>query len=388
MKSETNDTAFEIDGLIAQSGLDTDAADYIESLDAVSADDVKRELGKRPGVYSFKRLLTLISPAAEAFIEQMAQQARLLTLQRFGKTMQLYVPMYVSNFCINQCEYCGYNTSHSFKRTRLTVDESIAEAEAIAKMGFKHILMLCGEDPKFIDADYFVSLARKLREKFCAMDVEIYPMTQAEYEQLFNAGIDGITIYQETYNRKLYKKLHPGGPKANFSYRLETLDRAASAGFRRLGLGVLLGLADWRVETLALGLHADYLMKKYWRSQVSFSFPRMRPAQDVEEPMYDNIISDKNLVQMMLALRLCFADSGIVISTRESAEMRKNLINLCVTKMSAGSKTNPGGYTGKDGSVSQFEVDDTTSPQEVEKLIKEAGFEAVWKDWDSAFIPD
>jgi len=367
-------------------GLDGGENDYANILESVTAAQVDGELSKSPGKYTRERLLRLISPAAQPFLEQMAQQARELTLQRFGKTMQLYVPMYVSNYCINGCKYCGYNQCHDFKRVRLTLDEACAEADIIAEQGFRHILILSGEDPKHIDVEYLSELSRRLREKFCAVEIEIFPMSQNEYAKLFASGIDGISIYQETYNRKLYEQLHPTGPKRDYSARLKTPDRAAKSGFRRLGIGALLGLTDWRVETLALGEHAAYLMKQYWRSQVTFSFPRMRPAQDVNEPAQDNIISDKHFVQMMLALRLCFADAGITISTRESAEFRKHLIKLCVTKVSAGSKTNPGGYSGKSESVSQFEIDDESSPQEVAQMLKNAGYDAVWKDWDAGFV--
>ncbi len=372
--------------ILIDAALDGRENNYQELIGEVTPAQVREELAKEPGKFSRQRLLRLISPAAQNLLEEMAQQARELTLKRFGKTMQLYVPMYVSNFCINGCEYCGFNQCHDFKRVRLSIDQACADADVIAKQGFRHILILSGEDPKYIDVEYLSELSKRLRKKFCAVEIEIYPMSQDEYVKLFKSGIDGISIYQETYDRELYKKLHPTGPKRDYSMRLKTPDYAAQAGFRRLGIGALLGLKDWRVETLALGEHAAYLMKKYWRSQVTFSFPRMRPAQDVDEPVYDNIISDKHFVQMMLALRLCFSDAGITISTRESSEFRKHLIKLCVTKVSAGSKTNPGGYSGDDESVSQFEIDDKSSPKEVAQMLKDAGYEAVWKDWDAGFV--
>ncbi len=325
-----------------------------------------------------------ISPAAQNFLEEMAQQARQLTIQRFGRTIRLYAPLYVSNYCLNSCLYCGYNAETTCDRTRLSVDEAIAEADILAAQGFRRILLVSGEDPEFVTVDYLTRVACRLKSKFSSISVEIYPMSRGDYERLFAAGIDGVALYQETYNRRLYSEYHISGPKSDYDYRLDTHDRTASAGMRRLGLGALLGLGDWRVETLALAEHAAWLMKKYWRCRVSFSFPRLRPANHVL-PHFEHLITDAELVRMMLALRLCFADAGIVLSTRENASLRDNLARLCVTRMSAGSKTSPGGYGGRLQSQEQFEIDDNRSPAEVAAMIRSSGRECVWKDWDTAF---
>ena len=210
-------------------------------------------------------------------------------------------------------------------------------------------------------------------------------MTAEEYRRLFEAGIEGVTLYQETYNRRAYRYYHPTGPKADYDNRLTAPDRMAAAGMREIGLGALLGLTDWRTETLALAEHAHYLMKHYWQSHVSFSFPRLRPAFDVDRSQFEHLLTDKDLTQMITALRLCFADAGLVLSTRERAALRDNLINLGITKMSAGSKTNPGGYSGCSDSIGQFEVDDTRTPAQVAAMIKQQGLEPVWKDWDTVF---
>jgi 2-iminoacetate synthase len=209
-------------------------------------------------------------------------------------------------------------------------------------------------------------------------------MSRDDYRSLFEAGIDGVTLYQETYDRKTYAEYHIAGPKSDYDNRLSIHDRTGSAGIRRMGIGVLLGLADFRLETLALAEHAAYLMKRYWRGQVSFSFPRLRPALNVTG-RFDHLVSDKELVQMALALRLCFPDAGIVLSTRERAALRDNLVRLCVTRISAGSRTNPGGYSGKVDTAKQFEIDDTRSAAQVAEMIRSTGAEAVWKDWDAAF---
>ena len=350
----------------------------------VTETQVEEELAQAPGHFNLNRLIRLVSPAAESYLEEMAQQARQLTIQRFGRTIQLYAPLYVSNVCINMCQYCGYNRSHTIERTRLSIEQAVADADVIAEEGFKHILLVSGEDRQFVTVDYLTELAGHLREKFASISIEIYPLSQDEYTQLFNAGIEGVALYQETYDRGSYSVYHLAGPKTDYDHRLDTPDRFAAAGMRYLGLGFLLGLADWRIETLALAQHAAYLMKKYWRAKIDFSFPRIRPAIEVQNE-WPHLVSDRNIVQMMLALRLCFADAGIVLSTREIAAFRDHLMNICVTRMSAGSKTNPGGYSSDKTAAEQFEVADDRSPAQVAEVIRSHGYEAVWKDWDASF---
>jgi 2-iminoacetate synthase len=387
----------DIKTILADRGLDGSGKDiWTKRLGEITEDEVKWALSRKPGYYVLDRLLILISPAAENFIEQMAQIAHQLTLQRFGKTVRLYAPLYVSNFCVNGCLYCGFSTNHQFPRIRLTVEQALAEAETIAKEGFKDLLLVSSEDKKFITVDYMTELASKLRPKFCSLSVEIYQLSADEYAKLFAAGIEGVTLYQETYNRETYRKYHPAGPKADYDYRLTAADSMGQGGMREIGIGALLGLDDWRLETLALAEHAHYLMKRYWKSRVSFSFPRLRPAKDVDlspgtsrESRVTShgfqLLSDKNLVQMLLALRLCFADAGMTISTREPANLRDQLVKLGITRMSAGSKTNPGGYSTHADSVGQFDIDDSRSPAQIAAMLKSQGLEPVWKDWDSAF---
>jgi 2-iminoacetate synthase len=374
----------DIQSILSEKKLDIHRECWQHALQSVNADQVRRELSNPAGKFSLDRLVTLLSPAAEVFLETMAQQARNLTIQRFGRTIQLYAPLYVSNVCINSCRYCGYNKTTQIDRTRLTIEQVISDAAVIAGEGFRHLLLVSGEDKQFITTNYLCVLARKLREQFSSLSIEIYPMSQDEYTEVFNAGIDGVTLYQETYDRDIYADYHVAGPKADYGSRLDAPDRFASAGMRRIGLGVLLGLANWRIEALAMAEHAAYLMKKYWRSQISFSFPRICPATNVQSE-WPHLVSDRNMVQMMLALRLCFADAGIVLSTRETPDFRDNLMNLCVTRLSAGSKTNPGGYASEKNAAEQFEVADDRSPHEVAKTICSHGYEAVWKDWDASF---
>jgi len=375
----------DIKAILAYRGLDGCGRKiWTERLGEITPSEVEWALSRKPGYYVLDRLMILVSHAAENHLEQMAQLAHQLTLQRFGKTIRLYAPLYLSNFCVNDCVYCGFNRSHNFPRIRLTIEQALAEADIIAKEGFKDLLLVSSEDRDFISIDYLCELAAKLRPKFSSISVEIYQMTTEEYAKLFAAGIEGVTLYQETYDRDTYSKYHLSGPKAYYDYRLSAPDAIAQAGMREIGISALLGLSDWRLETLALAEHAHYLMKRYWQSHISFSFPRLRPAKDVDRTQF-SLLSDKNLVQMILALRLCFADAGLTISTREPAELRDQLVKMGITKMSAGSKTNPGGYSKTTGSVEQFEIDDKRTPAQIAAMLKSQGLEPVWKDWDTAF---
>ena len=384
----------DIKTILAEKNLDGSRDSLRMQFENVTAADVESALNTAAGSYNFDKLLALISPAAENYLEQMAQLAHQLTIQRFGRTIRLYAPLYLSNYCVNSCLYCGFNRQNKFEPKRLTIEQALADADIIASEGFRDILLVSGEDRKFISADYLIKLTEELRDKFSFIAIETYQMSESEYAKLFKAGIEGVTLYQETYDRNAYAYYHPAGPKSDYDNRLTALDNAASAGMREIGLGVLLGLTDWRTETLALAEHARYLMKRYWQSHISFSFPRLRPAHGIDRTQFKHLpcgelvepLKDKNLTQMIIALRLCFADAGMVLSTREPAQLRNHLIKLGITRISAGSKTSPGGYSQPSGSVEQFEVNDTRSPAEVAVMIKTQEFEPVWKDWDKAFL--
>ncbi len=386
MSGSGNNTNTDIKTILAEKGLDRNGKYWHQQLEKISSSDVERALSELAGIYNFDKLLALISPAAEKYLEQMAQSAHQLTIRRFGPTIRLYAPLYLSNYCSNSCCYCGFKKDNKSGRTRLTIDQALEDANIIASEGFRDILLVSSEDRQFISIDYLVELAGKLRGKFASISVEIYQLSSGEYARLFSAGIEGVTLYQETYDRAAYKYYHPSGPKSDYDNRLQTPEHIAAASMREVGLGVLLGLTDWRMETLALAEHAHYLIKRYWQSHVSFSFPRLRPAPEVGSSQFRYLLTDKNLVQMITALRLCFADVGLVLSTREPARLRDHLVKLGITKLSAGSKTNPGGYSGHSEAVEQFEIDDNRSPAQVAAMIRRQGFEPVWKDWDVAFI--
>jgi len=370
--------------IIKQKGLDREWDIRRQKLDHIRPEDVERAIYERPGRYSTEKLAALISPAARDYLEQMAQAAAELTIQRFGKTITLYAPVYISSYCCNECLYCGFNRGNKIQRCRLSIGEVLKDADVIAKEGFRDILLVSSEDREFVTTDYIAKLSKKLREKFSSIAIEIYQLSRDEYAELFKAGVNGVTLYQETYNREVYRRYHRSGPKADYEKRLRGPEDIAAAGMREIGLGALLGLGDWRIETLGLAEHADYLMKHFWKSRVSFSFPRLRPAQDMDSGQFQ-MLTDTDLVQMMLALRLCFADAGLVLSTRESQQLRDRLVGLGITKISAGSKTNPGGYTDGTDTLEQFEVADTRMAADVAEALREKGYEPVWKDWDSAY---
>ncbi len=323
----------------------------------------------------------LISPAAAPFIEEMAVISNKTTLERFGKTMQLYIPLYLSNYCQNSCTYCGFSSSNQIKRKSLTFEEIQEEIEAIKKLRYKHILLVSGEAPSKADVDYFVKTCEMLRTDFSQIALEVQPLDYEEYVRLQQAGISFVCIYQETYNEKKYPEYHLRGKKADYKYRLETPDRIGKANIQKIGLGVLLGLENWRTDSFFTALHIHYLEKKYWKTKYSISMPRLRPAEGGFQPNYP--ISDKELVQLICAYRLWNKDAEISISTREGKEFRDNILPLGVTSMSAGSSTEPGGYAHQNKALEQFSIDDARTPEEMAKAIKERGYEVVWQDWNN-----
>jgi len=329
--------------------------------------------------------LALISPAAAAYLEPLAERARALTRERFGRVVQMYAPLYVSNECTNSCVYCGFSRGNPIRRTTLTPEQVETEAQALWHQGFRSLLLVSGEAPRKVSPRDLEGIARRLHGLFPSLGVEIYPLDREGYEGLVAAGVEGLTVYQETYNRSLYAQVHPRGRKADYGWRLGAPTRGAEAGMRRLGIGALLGLGPWRPEAIALALHALWLQKFHWRSQVCVSFPRMRRAAGAFAPPAP--VSDADLLQLACALRLLLPDAGLVLSTREKPAFRDGLSRICITHMSAGSRTEPGGYTHPCESDEQFAVEDRRPPEEVAARLLAEGIEPVWKDWDAAFTP-
>jgi 2-iminoacetate synthase len=322
--------------------------------------------------------IALISPAATTYLEQMAQECHELTKKRFGKTIQMYAPLYLSNECQNICTYCGFSLDNKIKRKTLSDAEIKLEVESLKEAGFDHVLLVTGEANYTVNINYFLNAIDQIKNDFSTISVEVQPLSTEEYQQLHEAGVYSVLVYQETYHQEVYKKYHTKGKKSNFDYRLETPDRIGKAGIHKIGLGVLLGLEDWRTDSFFNALHLDYLQKTYWQTKYSVSFPRLRPAEGIIEPNF--IMDDKDLTQLICAYRLWNEDLEISISTRENENFRNNIIPIGVTSMSAGSKTNPGGYVVDPQSLEQFEISDERTAQEIAQIISDKGYEPVWKD--------
>lgn len=323
--------------------------------------------------------MVLLSPAAEDYLEEMAQRAHQLTVQHFGKTMQLFLPLYVSDYCVNTCKYCSFSVDNVFPRKRLTMEEVEQEAKAIRDKGIEHIILLSGESRMHSSVEYLKECMTVLKKYFSSVGIEIQPMDQVDYEELVSSGIDGLTVYQEVYNEDIYREIHTKGPKRDYRYRLDTPERGCRAGMRSVNIGALLGLDDWRKESFISGLHAQYLQHTYLETEIGTSFPRIRPNAGGFQPNVD--VSDKNLVQAMLALRIFLPRVGITISTRENPAFRDHIIPLGVTKMSAASSTEVGGYTNPDDTQSQFEISDERSVDEIRDLLHSKSYQPVMKDW-------
>lgn len=321
----------------------------------------------------------LASPAAWERIEELARRAARITAQRFGRVVNLYAPLYLSNECTNRCRYCGFSSEASITRQSLSLGEAVANARALHAEGFRHLLLVTGEHEHRYGVAQIEEVVRAVGELFHSISIEVFPMSVEDYRRLERAGVDGLTLYQETYDVETYAQVHPGGRKRDYRWRLEGPDRGGEAGFRTLGIGALLGLADWRVETVALALHAEYLTRKFWRSRIAISFPRLVAAE--RDFAGACALDDAALIQMMVVLRLILPDAEMVVSTREPPELRDRLPGLGVTRMSAGSKTSPGGYLAA-GRDTQFEVRDDRSPAAISAMLIDRGFDPVWKDFD------
>jgi 2-iminoacetate synthase len=352
-----------------------------------------------------ERFEHLIEPKSDEDLEAMAQTSHSLTIQNFGRTMRLFAPLYLSNECVNNCRYCGFSRDNPILRVTLDVDEVIAEAQHLSRQGFRQILLVAGEHPKFVSHNYLADCVRAIAPDFSSISIEVGPMDRGDYVPIVQAGAEGLVVYQETYNRRVYAEMHVAGPKRDFNFRLDCIERGYAAGFRRLGIGALIGLSRWQDEAVALAAHLEYLFKHCWQAQITVSLPRLRPAPGGFRPLFS--MSDRELAQLVCALRITFPQLGVVLSTREQAALRDSLALIGVTMMSAGSHTEPGGYTRRgrehlhrtvrgrivppeyhDGedqlATGQFEISDERPPAEVAAFLRRCGLEPVWKDWDQA----
>jgi len=372
--------------------------------------------GLSPLLARFSRLL---EPVFDAELEDLAARSAALTRQHFGRTMRLFAPLYLSNECVNNCTYCGFSRDNPILRTTLTEDQVRAEARHLARQGFRHLLLVAGEHPRFVSNGYLARCLEALRDEIPTLAIEVGPMEEPDYRDMVAAGCEGLVVYQETYHRERYRELHTAGPKKDFAWRLACPERGHAAGFRRIGIGALLGLVDWRYDVLRLAAHLEYLYRTCWKSTFTISLPRLRPAAGDYEPEFP--VSDREYIQAICAFRLAFPHVGIVLSTREPAALRDVLFPLGVTTISAGSHTEPGGYTGEGSddlhltvrgrrvelgadeapgtgvrscaaaanaprATGQFDIADERSAPDIADHLRRIGLEPVWKDWDAAIL--
>ena len=353
-----------------------------ERIMAKRATDVETALGKQR--LTIDDFMALVSPAAAPYLEVMARLSRRYTQERFGKTISMYIPMYITNSCSNSCVYCGFNRPNKFDRVILTPEQIERECRAIRRLApFDNLLLVTGENPRAAGVDYIERALGICRPYFNNLSIEVMPLSSEDYYRLTQAGLNGVVCFQETYNRANYKLYHPAGMKSDFEWRLGGFDRMGQAGVHKIGMGVLIGLEEWRTDTTMLALHLQYLRKRYWKTRYSVNFPRMRPSEGHFQP--NVVISDRELAQLTFAFRIFDHDVDISYSTRECAALRNGMATLGVTSMSAGSKTDPGGYEVYPQSLEQFAVSDERTPAQVAADLRSAGYEAVWKDWDKVF---
>ena len=353
-----------------------------------------------------RRFAGLLETKTDAQLAELARESAAVTRRHFGKAIRLFAPLYLSNECINTCAYCGFSRDNAILRVTLDVASVVKEARHLAKEGFRNILLVAGEHPKFVSSGYLEACVRALAPEIPSVALEVAPMESEEYATLVRAGAEGLVVYQETYDRAAYAELHTAGPKKDFDWRLACPERAYEGGFRRIGIGALFGLRDWRGEALALAAHLEHLLRHCWKAQFTLSLPRLRPCAGEFQPRHS--LPDRDFVQLICALRVTFPQVGIVLSTREPAALRDAILPLGITMMSAGSHTEPGGYTGQGrddlhltvrgkavapgelapetGATGQFEIADERSPAQIAELLRARGLEAVWKDWDAAIL--
>ena len=345
--------------------------------------DVRRALAKEH--CTVDDFMALISPAASPYLEEMATLSKRYTEERFGKTMSLFIPLYLTNSCANSCVYCGFHISNPMPRTILTLEEMENEFRAIKQLGpFENILLVTGENPAKAGVPYLAKALDIAKRYFANLKIEVMPLKAEEYKELTTHGLNGVICFQETYHKERYNIYHPRGMKSKFDWRVDAPDRMGEAGVHSIGMGVLIGLEDWRTDVTFLAHHLRYLQRKYWRTKYSVNFPRMRPAEN--EGFQPNVLmTDKELAQLTIAMRIFDHDVDISFSTRETPFIRDHMAHLGVTTMSAGSKTEPGGYFTYPQALEQFSVSDERSATEVSQRLKELGIEPVWKDWDASF---
>jgi len=370
-----------IDALVQQS-MDTTEA----TVDAIIRRGYARNL---------REFAALISPVAESRLEQMAFCSQRITQRYFGKTIRLYAPIYLSNECVNVCKYCGFSRHNKIPRVTLPIEKVIHETKLLAKQGFRNLLLVAGEHPKYVSNGYVEECIKECIKIMPSVNLELAPAEVEDYKPLVASGCEGLTVYQETYHEPTYREMHTHGPKRKYLWRMDTPERGYEAGFRRLNISALYGLYDWRFEAISVAAHARHLMQYCWKAQPAISFIRMRPAVGQWSPDPKNLMGDRSTVQLLTAFRMLLPYAGLNISTRERPEVRDGLVKIGVTHMSAGSCTEPGGYESFDQEKwvqtqhqdgEQFHIADERSPKEFSEMIRRQGYEPVWKDFDQSLV--
>jgi 2-iminoacetate synthase len=370
-----------IDALVQQS-MDTTEA----TVDAIIRRGYARNL---------REFAALISPVAESLLEPMAFCSQRITQRYFGKTIRLYAPIYLSNECVNVCKYCGFSRHNKIPRVTLPIEKVIHETKLLAKQGFRNLLLVAGEHPKYVSNGYVEECIKECIKIMPSVNLELAPAETEDYKPLVAAGCEGLTVYQETYHEPTYREMHTHGPKRKYLWRMDTPERGYEAGFRRLNISALYGLYDWRFEAISVAAHARHLMQNCWKAQPAISFIRMRPAVGQWSPDPKNLMGDRSMVQLLTAFRMLLPYAGLNISTRERPEVRNGLVQIGVTHMSAGSCTEPGGYESfdqenwvqtKHQDGEQFHIADERSPKEFAEMIRSQGYEPVWKDFDQSLV--
>lgn len=328
--------------------------------------------------------LALLSPAAAPYLEQMARRARELTRRYFGKAINLFTPLYISDVCINHCRYCGFNAENTQKRTHLSIDEAYTEALAIHNQGFEDILLLTGEAPSLSSPEYIEAAVKRIKPLFASIGIEVYSLTEAEYRRMVAAGVNNMTMFQETYNPQLYAWLHPAGPKSVYAYRLDAPERAGRAGMRSLGVGALLGLDTLVNDGFATGLHAWWLQRRFPGTDIGLCIPRICAHEGSFEIPHE--LDDRTFVQYVTALRIFLPRDVITCSSRESSEMRNHLVQICVNRISAGVSTAVGGRVKNAHTPPQFDITDKRSLDTMQRDMSSLGFQTVLKDWEDPTI--
>jgi len=330
---------------------------------------------------TLKKIKSLLNDPSPQTTEHLAQKAAQLTQQYFGRTISLYAPIYLSNYCSSHCTYCGFHSHHRIPRIKLTSKQIHQEMQSVAQTRIKNILLLTGESYKATPLTYLKEAVTIAKQYFTGISLEIHPMETAEYHELFKAGVDGITLYQETYDRTRYQEVHISGKKRDFNYRFQTPERIAQSGVRQISMGILLGLADPAKDLLALYSHLHFMEKHYPGVEYSLSFPRLRTIKG--QTFASSPVDDITFIKIICLTRVLFPRLGINLSTRENQHLRNHALGLGVTRLSAGSNTSVGGYHKKDSleQAPQFDIADRRSVAETIQLLKKKNFDPILTDW-------